>query len=328
MQHLRTEQDLDALRHATQAYSVLCAWSDAGLFDALRDGEARTADELPGDTRAVATTAPVLGNLGLLVRSEVDGSVTWRLSPTGRKLVRAGVFPIPRALDGVATLSRLGAVMADGGPAPDAEGRRKATSGGVREDDPERNRLFMDSLWRRSAVGAVETARAVADRHAPGRALDLGGGHGRYAAELAERGWEVTIFDRAGIVELARERHADRFGYLAGDFLREDLGGPYEAILLSNIVHGLSDDEIDGLLPRMRAALRPGGLLVLKDMFFDDTGVGPRVPALFGVTMLMYTEGGRSYGVAELRPRLADAGFAHADHLYLPDQSFSLLIAR
>jgi len=326
--HLRTEQDLDGLRHATYQYAVICGWSDGGLFDALRDGKARSAAELPGEERAIATTAPVLGNLGVLLRQEIDGVVSWRLSPSGRRLVRAGVLPVPRALAGLGNLSRLDAVLADGGPVPDETGQRKATSGGVRADDPEQNRLFMDSLWRRSAVGASETAHAIADRHPPGHALDLGGGHGRYGAELLGKGWTVTLFDRAGIVDIARERYEDQLSYLRGDFLEGDLGGPYQAILLSNIVHGLSDAELDSLLPRLRAAMSAGGLLVLKDMFFDDTGVGPRIPAIFGVTMLMHTEGGRSYGVAELRPRLAAAGFEQADHLYLPDQSFSLVIAR
>ena len=71
-----------------------------------------------------------------------------------------------------------------------------------------------------------------------------------------------------------------------------------------------------------------GGLLVLKDMFIDDTGVGPEPGALFGLTMLLHTAEGRSYGGSELASWLRTAGFPELEHVAMVDQGYALLIAR
>ena len=321
MDPIRTENDLDALSRAARAWAVLLAWGELGLFDALADGAPRAPAQLPGDERAVSITAPILGHLGLLTRHRRPGGDAWALSDAGRRLVEETGLSLGPA-SALADLARLPEVMRTGAPCFE-------TSGGVVKDDPERSRRFMDMLWRRSAAGAAETARLIGARRPAGAALDLGGGHGRYGAELADRGFDVTLFDRAICVGFARERHGDRFAYRSGDFTAPGarLGGPYDVALLSNIVHGLSEAELDGLLPRLREALRPGGLLVLKDMFLDDTGCGPEVSDVFGLSMLMCTAGGRSYAVDDMRRRLRAAGFASAEHVGVPYLSFSLLFA-
>jgi len=80
--------------------------------------------------------------------------------------------------------------------------------------------------WERleSAAGAVEFERAlqiVTDYlHAPVRVLDLGGGPGRYAIELARQGHRVVLADLSPILlEQARER-----------IDRSDIGAQIEAI--------------------------------------------------------------------------------------------------
>ena len=60
----------------------------------------------------------------------------------------------------------------------------------------------------------------------------------------------------------------------------DDLGGPYHLIVMSNIVHGLGPEEMDTLMPRVRAALVPGGVLAIKDMFLDHTMARPESAAL------------------------------------------------
>ena len=56
--------------------------------------------------------------------------------------------------------------------------------------------------------------------------------------------------------------------------------------------------------------------------------VGPESAALFGLMMLMYTQGGRSYSVSEMRQGLSDAGFPSTEHVLVGDQRFSLLVSR
>ena len=124
------------------------------------------------------------------------------------------------------------------------------------------------------------------------------------------------------------QRYGDEITTLAGDFMVDDLGGPYHLILMSNIVHGLGPDEMDTLLPRIRQALIPGGVLAIKDMFLDHTMARPEPAALFGLTMLMYTSDGRSHTQGEMQRALERADFCDFDVVDLRDQRFTVLLAR
>lgn len=331
MQPIHGEADLDALRRRFMAYAVILAWARQGLFEALADGRPRRAEDLPGNARSIAVTAPILAHLGLLVRHGGAGETAWALSTSGRSLWAAGALQLDADWRRLGDLGRLDRVLAEGGPVPGPDGVRRASSGGVWQDDPAGARAFLDGLYRRSAVAAGLVADLVEPGlPAGGTVLDLGGGHGRYGRELADRGFRVTLFDRPMVIEFARERHGEALDYRGGDFLdpTADLGGPYDLVLMSNIVHGLAEAELDGLLERLRVVTRPGGRVAMKDMFLDDSGVGPEPAVLFGLVMLLYTEGGRSYGTGELSRRLREAGFESAEHVAVPDQGWALLIAR
>jgi SAM-dependent methyltransferase len=240
----------------------------------------------------------------------------------------AGVLPIGKHWEGFDNLTRLPTVLDEGGPVLDRKGRSRVTSGGVVEEDPDRTRAFMDMLYRRSDVAAAETARLLAPWATHGHCLDLGGGHGRYGHELTRHGIAVTLFDRALCCEIAKERYGDALATRAGDFMEDELGGPYDLVLMSNIVHGCSPDELAVLLAAVRAAMNPGGRLAIKDMFLDATMASPEAAALFGLTMLMYTAGGRSYARQEMVDSLQAAGFPEVDFIDVPDQRFSLILAR
>ena len=327
MRPIRTETDLDHVRRSVQAYAVLSSWVGTGLFAALADGRPRRPDELPGDPRAIALTAPILAHVGLLCG---DGE-TWSLSRTARALFEAGCLSLDGASTSLGDLSRLDAVLRDGGPARGPNGASRVTEGGVREQDVAGARAFMDMLFRRSEHSATQVAACVAGRlpaQQGGHVLDLGGGHGRYGHALVELGFRVTLLDRPVIVDLARERYGDALTYVVGDFLEDPLGGPYDAVLLSNIVHGLGPDENRRLLPRVGEALRPGGLVVVKDMFVDDLGAHPAEAVFFGLTMLMYTREGQAYSLTELRDLCTEAGLDAPSFLTVPDGSYTLLFAR
>jgi SAM-dependent methyltransferase len=323
MDQIRDERDIDRLRRSAQALAIISTWGGSGLFAALRERPRSTA-ELPADPRAIAQTAPILVHLGLL---ESDGQ-KWALTRTGQALLEAGTIGGGTAEDALGDLARLDPVVKEGGGARAADGSSRLTEGGVREDNPAAARVFMDMLFRRSAESVAETARWMGERLPPhASVLDLGGGHGRYGYALAERGHRVTLFDKPVCVDLARERYAGALEYRTGDFMRDDLGGPYDAALLSNIVHGMGPEENAALLRRLHAVLRPRGLLVIKDMFLDEYGANPEEAAFFNIMMLLYTRNGRSYRIEEMRRLCQEAGFSAPDHLYVTDHGFSLLMA-
>jgi SAM-dependent methyltransferase len=318
MQPIHDYKDLDTIRRAAGAYAAIAAWAGAKLFDVLADGQPRKLSELPAHPRALQTTAPVLAHLGLLCH---DGDL-WAMSQTALQLHEEGALDYKGAEEAVGHLSKLDQVMQDGQPI-------RVTEGGVVETDIERARGFMDMLYQRSARSATEVVRWIGPRLPEGgHVLDVGGGHGRYADALVDAGFTATLFDRGVCVDIARERYEDKMAYLTGDFLVDDLGGPYDCALLSNIVHGMGAGEMCCLFKRLREVLNPGGLLVIKDMIIDDLGMHTEHATMFGMTMLLFTREGRSYDRMELNNFLRQSTLTPTAHVVIPDGGYSLLIAR
>ena len=325
MRGIETEKELDELRWMATGYHVIAAWASAGVFAALADGRPHALDALPGDRRALEITARVLVHLGLLERSDAGVALT----RTAQTLWQTGPLKRVPAVGVITDLTQLERIVREGGPVKGPDGKTQGTGIGVRQDDPEANRRFMDFLYRRSGEAAEDVARTLAPRLAKGaRIADLGGGHGRYAQALASRGFRVTLLDQPTIVQLAKERHGEALQYLGADFMKDELGGPYDAALLSNIVHGLSHDDNARLLQRVREALSPGGLVLIKDYFLDELEAHPASAAFFGVQMLLYTDEGRTYSTSELAAIGQRVGFERVDAVWIPDGPYTLLTLR
>ncbi len=322
MHTITSELHFDEMIRSAKALATVAAWSKAGHFRQLHDEGPIPLESLDGDPRALRITARLLEYLGLLTRSEE----LFALTPAGRRLVDNGLLTTDRHLRSFTALSRMDAVLDGGGPVPDEDGERQATAVGVNPDDEEYNRQFMDMLFRRSEDTARACARWIAPRLAPGaRVLDLGGGHGRYAREFTRAGLQATLMDLPEVLPFAKERHGDALTYREGDFFSDDLGGPYDAIFLSNIVHGLGPEENLQLARRTANALAPGGLLILKDMFLDTFERSPAQPVYFALTMLFYTDHGDSYCIDEAHRWFTDAGLTPAAPALL--DGFQLLFA-
>lgn len=297
MNTIKTDQDITELFHAAKALAAVSACTELGVFDALAGG-AKAQDELPLQERAGQTVMPVLLHLGLVLS---DGH-RYALSSAGRELHRSGELPTARNFDFLRDLVSMPAVLREGGPVRDEAGKSKATTGGVLPEDVDASRAFLDMLYRGSERAAVDLLEWTRNLIADGaRVLDLGGGHGRYARTFADAGYRATLFDLPLVVEIAKERHGDRLDYMEGDFQDPtvDLGGPYDMVVLSNIIHGQSPAENADLVARLARVLAPGGVLVVKDMFVDDRNRDPAQAVFFGLTMLFYTDRGRSYSISE-----------------------------
>jgi 2-polyprenyl-3-methyl-5-hydroxy-6-metoxy-1,4-benzoquinol methylase len=322
MNKIRTEEDLFSMKRSAGGLAVLDAWIAIGALHALADGP-KPLDALPGDRRALELTAPILAHLGLLVG---DGH-RWALSRSARELIdRQVLHPRWEVSGTLGDLSRLRAVIKNGGPVCDANGNPLHTMGGVIPDNKEQTAEFMSLLWRLSDQTCTELLEWTVPRLKPGaKILDLGGGHGRMALEFAKTGFSATVFDQPVCIDIARQRHGVKLSYIAGDFHVDALGGPYDAALLSNIVHGESLDANAALLRRLRAHLRPDGLLVIKDLFIDDLGDNPERAVFFGLLMLCYTRAGQSYQLGSYLQLLDETGFSDPDVVTL--DSYQLVFA-
>uniref|UniRef100_Q01YE3 Methyltransferase type 12 n=1 Tax=Solibacter usitatus (strain Ellin6076) TaxID=234267 RepID=Q01YE3_SOLUE len=112
----------------------------------------------------------------------------------------------------------------------------------------------------------VEVAQAMA----PGRALEIGVGQGRNAGWLAARGWEVTGIDPSG--EGVRQAQAASAGVRVLQVAAEefDMGVKQWDLIAGIYVHGV----VLRASPRIVAALRPGGVLVVEGFHRDVMKLG------------------------------------------------------
>ena len=94
-----------------------------------------------------------------------------------------------------------------------------------------------------------------------GRVLDVGCGAGRFAARLAERADLVDALDRSpAMIAEARRIVPANVTCLLGDAATADLpAGAYDAVTSISALHHM---DLPAVLPRLAAALRPGGLLI------------------------------------------------------------------
>jgi len=312
------ERDLDGLRRQALIYAALCSWSSAGLFEALADGAAQHAKSLGVSQRGLEVTGQVLRGLGLAEYSAAG----WSLSRRGSDLQKSGALEIRGPEQFFSSLAQVEGSLVTGAPV-------RRTDIGVVDADPQRTREFLEMLYRRSEKSVVETAKKLSPMLSPGdQVLDLGGGHGRYGEALREHcGAKVTLLDLPVSIGSAIDRYGAAQQYIEGDFMVCDLGGPYNAVLASNIVHGLGPDQLRALLPRLADCLAPGGLLVLKDMFIDG-GCDPYIAESFGMQMLLATADGRSYSVAQITDLVDAAGFGDPQCHPVVHCDFSLLVFR
>ncbi|MFH0794461.1 MAG: methyltransferase, partial [bacterium] len=162
--------------------------------------------------------------------------------------------------------------------------------------------------------------------------LDLGGGPGVYAISLCEANpnLRATVFDLPDPLKIAREEIAaaglrNRMKVKAGDFLKDSLGSGYDVVLISSIVHALGEKEILFLLKKVRRAIEPNGLVVVKDFFLNPDFCTPAPAAHFAINMLVNTERGRCYSFGEMTRYLKETGFAKIRRIRITDRDTLIL---
>jgi SAM-dependent methyltransferase len=154
------------------------------------------------------------------------------------------------------------------------------------------------------------------DRTGPIRVLDIAAGHGLFGIEIAKRHplAHIVALDWVNVLDVAQENArkagvADRFERLAGSAFEVDYGGPYDAVLLTNFLHHFDAPTCVGLLQKVRAALKPGGVSATLEFVPNEDRISPPVAAGFSLTMLISTTGGDAYTFRELEEMHVEAGF-------------------
>ncbi|MDQ3818882.1 MAG: methyltransferase domain-containing protein [Acidobacteriota bacterium] len=210
--------------------------------------------------------------------------------------------------------SNLAEVVRTGEPLQAVEAREKAEE-------------FFPMLVRGLHVINTQPARRTAEilgagvTHNGMKVLDVACGSGIWGISIAEadRDAHVTAQDFPGLFETTRgylKRHdvEDRYDFLPGDLKEVDFGeNRYDLALLGNIVHSEGEESSRSLFKRLYGALKPGGRIVIIDMIPNDERTGPPFPLFFAINMLLNTEKGSTYTLAEYTEWLSDAGFKRVE---------------
>ncbi|HEX5544343.1 MAG TPA: class I SAM-dependent methyltransferase, partial [Nitrospira sp.] len=94
-----------------------------------------------------------------------------------------------------------------------------------------------------------------------------------------------------------------------GDFNRDQLGGPYDVVLMSDILHYQTFQMNQDLVKKVFGSLAPGGRLIVKDRFLDEAGTGPAWTTAFTIHILVNTQHGSCYKCSDAMQWLTKAGF-------------------
>jgi 2-polyprenyl-3-methyl-5-hydroxy-6-metoxy-1,4-benzoquinol methylase len=162
------------------------------------------------------------------------------------------------------------------------------------------------------------------------RVLDVGAGHGIYARLLVEeRAREVVAVEPDLRKTLIAWRHpAVRFVAGFDDCVRDT----FDVVTIYDVLYRLDAAARDALLPRLFARLRPGGLLVLKEIdptsrikepwnraqeFLSDTLFGLSLGNVFyNETPDVIAERLTRAGFVDFTAKRIDFGYPHAHILY------------
>ena len=313
------------------ATGILGTAATHSLFTHLEDG-ATGAGELAAragiSQRGAQALLDGLVSIGLV---EVDGGHYRNTAEASAFLVEGR----PTCLSGfakvkmghMATLAGLPDVVRAGGPLTDA----------VVEvaDNP-----HWEELVQALAAQTVPVARIAADALRLAEAgeisiLDIGGGSGICSATWLELNPAArsTQLDWAPINAIARrllaERGvADRVSYLDGDFHTTDFGtSAHDVVMYSNIAHQEGPEDNVAVFAKARAALRPGGTLVISDYVVDDDRGGPPFALTFAAEMLLKSRHGSTWRRADYHAWLTKAGFEDISFQTTPSPT-TLIFAR
>ncbi|MFP3940217.1 MAG: methyltransferase dimerization domain-containing protein [Thermoanaerobaculia bacterium] len=353
-QPLESFEAIDRMVAGYREAQILFAAVRLGLFDALGDGAldaATLAERLGADRRGTRILCDALAALGVLGKegtgAEGDGQgeadptgaagagAAYRSSPAAREFLTTGSprSKVPMLVHGAKLYERWAGLVdavTRGAPVPDDRIDPRLM------DDEAVFAGAMAAIGRESAVITADALERLGALEGVRTALDLGGGPGLYAIELARRvpGLRVVVLDRPATLEVTR-RNVEAAGLSEpagsggtgsvttrpGDALEGDLGGPYDLVFTSNFLHIFPPEANRRLVARAAAALAPGGRLAVKDFLLDPDRITPLGGTLFAVNMLVGTEGGDSFTIGEVHGWFRDAGLEPEETVDLTAQS-------
>ncbi|GCE09924.1 class I SAM-dependent methyltransferase [Dictyobacter aurantiacus] len=165
--------------------------------------------------------------------------------------------------------------------------------------------------------------------------LDVGAGSAPWSAGFAFQypSAQITALDfpeviKQGRKHIAEQGLADRYTWIARDM--EEFAYPshsYDLILCGHVCRFISDERSKALIAKLVESLRPGGTLLIADVFYAPDHASPPPAITLDLSMLVNTQQGRIRTVAEVTSWLADAGLQDARSFHVAGP-FPVVVAR
>ncbi|MBI3988930.1 MAG: methyltransferase domain-containing protein [candidate division NC10 bacterium] len=322
--------DLIALASGYWASQGFLTALKLGVFEGLKDRPktpGQLARTLRLDQRGVDLLLHALATLGLVEKVGAGFQLPSGLKPL---LVSEGPQTLVPYLrihhDRFAAWALLPRVVKRGKPAPAPDLFVQSTP---------RTRRFIAAM-EAMAAHTAKTLAEMLDLSRCSHLLDVGGGSGAYSIVLcrAYPSLHATVLDLPGTLVFTRRyvraaRMEDRIRLLPRDYHRVRFPNNYDAILLSHILHSNGPEACQRLLHRLVKTLRPGGTLIIRDYFLEDSRSHPSWPALFSLNMLLWTKEGRSYSWGEVEGWLKREGLRDFKREQIPFlEGEGVLVAR
>ena len=176
----------------------------------------------------------------------------------------------------------------------------------------------LDRIGRGSGVSLAQSLELDNVEHV----VDLGGGAGTNAIAFCQEysHLKATVFDlpqtlrvtEHSIKEVGLE---DRIFLKPGNFNTDSWGGPYDLVLMSDILHYQNHHTNASLVEKALTHLTPQGRLVIKDRFLDPGRTSPAWTTAFAVHIMVNTEHGECCTTQDAMDWMIMAGFQSVTEL-------------
>jgi SAM-dependent methyltransferase len=288
-----------------------------GVFDALHDAPAapgELAERLGIDPLGADTLLTTLSTLGYV---QADGERFRNTEVSERLLVRDSPESIATFVGDQGdlhwqVLGLLPDALRTGRPYAMHEERR---------DDRERWEAYIRGLFEISQAEHAANA-ALVPVEDPRMQVDVAGGHGAFSMAMCDRhpGLQATVLDlppsaAVGRRIVAEQGYADRISFREGDVFELGLGDAdsLDVVSVFNLAHHLPEERNRELCRMARAALGPGGCMVIGDSARPEPGEPVSEHGAISSLLFYAWSYSRNFTPSEIRGWMDAAGFAEIE---------------
>jgi SAM-dependent methyltransferase len=190
-----------------------------------------------------------------------------------------------------------------------------------RRDDRERWEAYMRGLFEISRPEHRANAELVPVED-PRVLVDIAGGHGAFSMAMCDRHPQLaaTVLDLPPSAEVGRgiveeQGYAERIAFREGDVFELGLGDDesIDVVSVFNLAHHLPEERNRELCRMARAALRPGGCMVIGDSARPEPGEAVSEHGAISSLLFYAWSHSRNFTPSEIRGWMEAAGFAEVE---------------